>query len=285
MKKFLSLLVVVVLVILGFGLVQTAARGDAGGDPVPCDVPSITVTDSPAYDETIPGKPSQWWAWSPNKDQGPFDGPPAFPTDLRGTWQGPKTEGGPDGDGTFQNGNGHGSWFHREAGTPDTVIHHDAVTHEEANPNYPCVTETPTTPGTETTSEPPVSEFITPSWSVKVDCSKPLRDWIVADATKQYDVNVQQVNDSHLFLLTFNIVAGDFKFSPGDYEVSNDGKTAVANVFVPVVRCVVKPPVVKPPVTEQKCSVHKCVTITRDSSGKVTHRAVVKYGNVEEEGL
>ena len=30
-----------------------------------------------------------WWNRSPNKDQGPFEGPPAFPTDPRGTWQGP----------------------------------------------------------------------------------------------------------------------------------------------------------------------------------------------------
>lgn len=62
--------------------------------------------------------PAQWWVWSPNKDQGPFDGPPAFPTDPRGTWQGPKTNGGPQQDvtGTFHNGSGHGDWFHREAG-------------------------------------------------------------------------------------------------------------------------------------------------------------------------
>ena len=65
--------------------------------------------------------PSKWWVWSPNKDQGPFDGPPAFPSDPRGTWQGPKINGGPDQNtfGTFNasNGNsGRSSWFHRTEG-------------------------------------------------------------------------------------------------------------------------------------------------------------------------
>ena len=68
-----------------------------------------------------------WWNWSPNKDQGPFDGPPAFPTDPRGTWQGPHSDGGPaqDATGTFLNGNGNGDWFHRTAGTAawdETVV-------------------------------------------------------------------------------------------------------------------------------------------------------------------
>ena len=72
-----------------------------------------------------------WWNWSPNKDQGPFDGPPAFPTDPRGTWQGPHAAGGPAQDtiGTFLNGNGNGDWFHRAAGTPasdETVVDRDA---------------------------------------------------------------------------------------------------------------------------------------------------------------
>lgn len=88
-----------------------------------------TVVDHVAYDEVIPGTPGQWWNWSPNRDQGPFDGSPAFPADERGTWQGPHTEGGPDGIGTYQVGQGNGAWFHRNAGAPDTTVHHDAVTH------------------------------------------------------------------------------------------------------------------------------------------------------------
>jgi hypothetical protein len=81
-----------------------------------------TIIVKAAYDETVPGK---WWNWSPNHNQAPFDGPPSFPNDSRGTWQGPHTNGGPAGTGTYKTGGGHGSWFHRE---PATVIHHPAET-------------------------------------------------------------------------------------------------------------------------------------------------------------
>jgi hypothetical protein len=69
-----------------------------------------------------PGTASQWWNFSPDDNRGPFEGPPAFPTDPRGTWQGPHTEGGPSQDltGTFQQGSGNAPWFHREAGTEGT---------------------------------------------------------------------------------------------------------------------------------------------------------------------
>lgn len=82
------------------------------------------VVVKPAYDEVVAGR---WWNFSPNKSRKPFNGPPAFPTDPRGTWQGPHTNGGPSKDkvGTFQQGKGHGSWFHREA---SRVVHHPAVT-------------------------------------------------------------------------------------------------------------------------------------------------------------
>ncbi len=82
--------------------------------------------------ESIPGTPSQWWNFSPNKDEGPLQGEPAFPSDPRGTWQGPHTEGGPSQDltGTFQLGNGNASWFHREPGTAGQVVEHPPTTHE-----------------------------------------------------------------------------------------------------------------------------------------------------------
>lgn len=113
----------------------TAGTAHATTPPAPC---TTHVIDTPAYDETIidqpatPAVPGQWWNWSPNNDQGPFDGPPTFPTDDRGTWQGPHTDGGPDGEGTYQAGDGHGSWFHRDPGTPaqpevSHVVHHDAT--------------------------------------------------------------------------------------------------------------------------------------------------------------
>jgi hypothetical protein len=79
-----------------------------------------------------PGTASQWWNFSPNKDQGPLVGEPSFPTDARGTWQGPHTEGGPDQDltGTFLSGQGNASWFHREPGTEGTPGQ-DEVSHTD----------------------------------------------------------------------------------------------------------------------------------------------------------
>lgn len=56
--------------------------------------------------------------------------------------------------GVFQQGNGNGSWFVRVAGTPDTVIHHDAVTHEEPNPLFPCAPPPPPPPPPPVDCEP-----------------------------------------------------------------------------------------------------------------------------------
>ena len=127
-----------------------------------------------AYDETVHhaavthivhhnAVPGQWWNWSPDKNTGPFTGPPAFPTDPRGRWHGPHANGGPKGTGTYQTGKpGHGDWFHRAPGTPasdDTVIdkeaydetvHHDAVT---------CDTQPPAVGHTEQKSGCDLSKF------------------------------------------------------------------------------------------------------------------------------
>lgn len=67
-----------------------------------------------------PAGPDLWWNWSPNDTQGPQDYVPDWPTDDRGTWQGPHENGGPMQDtyGTFQTGGGNSPFFHREHGTP-----------------------------------------------------------------------------------------------------------------------------------------------------------------------
>lgn len=60
-----------------------------------------------------------WQNFSPNKDQGTFEGPPSWPTDPRGTWQHQNKDipGGHQGpDGVYQKGQGNGSWFYRNAG-------------------------------------------------------------------------------------------------------------------------------------------------------------------------
>ncbi|HEY1085985.1 MAG TPA: hypothetical protein VGE34_04655 [Candidatus Saccharimonadales bacterium] len=76
--------------------------------------------------EGEPATPDQWWNWSPNNTQGPQDYEPAFPTDPRGTWQGPHNNGGPQQNtyGTFKTGSpGNSNWFHREHGTPGVAGH------------------------------------------------------------------------------------------------------------------------------------------------------------------
>ena len=99
-----------------------------------------TVVDKEAWTEIIPGTLSKWWNWSPNHSQGPQDYEPNWPEDERGTWQGPHTNGGPDGEGTFNvshGESGNSSWFHREPGTDEQRIEHPAETHEV---NHPAVT-------------------------------------------------------------------------------------------------------------------------------------------------
>lgn len=66
--------------------------------------------------------PSKWWVWAPNDTKGPQDYVPNFPSDERGKWVGPKTDGGPSQDtyGTFQQGGGNSSWFHRSEPIPGT---------------------------------------------------------------------------------------------------------------------------------------------------------------------
>lgn len=59
-----------------------------------------------------------WSNFSPNRDQGRFEGPPTWPTDPRGTWQHQDKDipGGHQGpDGVYQNGQGNSSWFYRQA--------------------------------------------------------------------------------------------------------------------------------------------------------------------------
>ena len=120
------LLVFVVAFMATMLLDKAAASANASADE--------TCVPQSAWTETIPAHEGQWWNWSPNHEQGPFEGPPSFPVDDRGTWQGPHTEGGPEGEGTFQTGNGHGSWFHREPATPEQVIFHPAVVCDEEPP-------------------------------------------------------------------------------------------------------------------------------------------------------
>ena len=167
------------LTVVGLGLVAAPANATGGGgDPVPCEpkdawtetviitpaVPAVPATPAvPAVTEermTEPGQPyvaptegtpDLWWNWSPNHAQGPQDYVPAFPSDARGTWQGPHENGGPMQDtyGTFQTGGGNSPFFHREEGTEgDPGQPYIAPTYETVvvTPAVPAVPGTPAIP-------------------------------------------------------------------------------------------------------------------------------------------
>ena len=207
MKRAIALLAILMLAVYGFTVAAQASE-DVKCTETKIIKPAWTETiNHPAetHTETIPGKPSQWWNWSPNHNQRPFEGPPAFPNDERGTWEGPHTEGSPSQDqfGTFQQGNGNGSWFHREASTQDRVIvvedkpawtqtvNHPAITEEvevpcepepcpddsldpeTCEPSPPLVTSTPC-PGKVVVGQRPVlARCVTPSESPKPSAGTP----------------------------------------------------------------------------------------------------------------
>lgn len=120
-----------------------------GTPAVPPVTHEETVIVHPAWDEKVidseewtESTTGSWWTWSPNRDQERFDGPPSFPSDGRGTWQGPHEKGGPgpEEEGTYNISNadnGNSSWFHRGPRTeivhPEEshLVHHDAVTRTE----------------------------------------------------------------------------------------------------------------------------------------------------------
>jgi LPXTG-motif cell wall-anchored protein len=161
-----TVLAAVGALVMSGGVVMLGAS-TAAADPDPC-VPQPAYTETinhPAvthvvhhdavthvvHHAAVPATPDLWWNWSPNDTQGPQDYVPAFPTDTRGTWQGPHENGGPDQDtyGTFNSSNansGNSSWFHREHGTAEvpaydeTVVDHPA--YDETVVDHPAWTET-----------------------------------------------------------------------------------------------------------------------------------------------
>lgn len=155
-------------------IVDSPASSEVVHHPAVTHTETVTVTDSEAFDEKVIDSPAveavigQWWNWSPNNTQGPQDYTPLFPVDVRGTWQGPHTEGGPEGEGTFNvshGESGNSSWFHRVLaveGSPEVshIVHHDAVTHEES-------TEVVDSPAFNTTTNHPA---VTHDETKAVDC-------------------------------------------------------------------------------------------------------------------
>lgn len=111
--------------------------------------PTITV-ENPDYKPATEGTPSVWAVFSPNNSQGPFQGPPTYPTDERGTWQiKGELPGGHEGpDGVYQkNENGNGNWFYHHAAIPGTpAVGEPTIT--VTNPDYKPGTEANAAPNT-----------------------------------------------------------------------------------------------------------------------------------------
>src|SRR5665647_971272 len=148
-------------------------------------VHAAVTKDHPAV-LAVTAVPAKWWNWSPNQDQRPFEGKPSYPTDARGTWQGPHIEGGPDQEltGTFNSSNGdsgNASWFHRTAaveGVEGTDAWTETITEartETVVTNYsevtcPEPTEKRTTePTTESTTEPTEERTQPPAVVLRAD--------------------------------------------------------------------------------------------------------------------
>jgi hypothetical protein len=101
---------------------------------------TVVVVDEEAWSETIPGTPAQHYSWTGGRldvDSPPTEVPPSD------NWQA-NTEQEPHDNGQGNpatwvnaslhytaNSQGHASWFYFTEGTPDLVIDHPPVTHEE----------------------------------------------------------------------------------------------------------------------------------------------------------
>jgi hypothetical protein len=240
---------------------SASSTGDHG-----CDNPTVTIVDNPA-------EPAQWWNFSPNHNQGPLQGEPTFPTDPRGTWQGPHSNGGPAGDqtGTFQQGNGNGSWFHRMAATK-------AVTHEAPNPNYPCDTPEPAfnayevnacwtmthSDGIENTYQFPQTR----------GCNPPPCNTTIEQQHDTYWIRDQAEADYYAGLTGLNSPADDAQLEPhGYYSVILTGGACEEPPLEqpPVTESpVVEPPVTQPPVVEPPSTVAPALEPANDVAAAMT---------------
>jgi len=264
MKKILVALAIV-LGLVAFGVVVTQhSAGATGGDDGEC------VPQDP-WTETIPG---QWWNFSPNKEHRPFEGPPTFPSDPRGTWQGPHTNGGPqpDAEGVYKNGGGHGSWFYR---VQPKVIEH---------------------PGKECPDDPipvtPVDVSVTPATceddgSLVVPAQKEgVQTWPEPGTYGPGTYNVEFSAEDG-FVLTQEIPMKTYVVESkltGEECDEEEPPVEEPPTEEPPAE---EPPADNPPTSEeQRCTSTKCVRIVKDGNGHVIERDVIEYGGeVREEGL
>lgn len=296
MKKILAAFAALVVVVAL--LFATPALADDANSPEPC-VPKDAWTEviehpaethiekklvTPEVPE-VPAVPEVWANFSPNHNQGPFDGPPSYPNDPRGTWHvHNKIPGGHAGsDGVYQRDNpgaGRGDWFYRQNGR-DAIPGSPATYEDVVVVDKQAWTET-IEHEAETCEDGPT--FIDPVYEVNINCLFPPKEWLFVIESDYYTFDITYAGRGWEVVFTAN---EGYAFNPSSrYTVSDDGHTAIAHGFFPVVRCVVpqEPPNV--PETESRCSATKCVKITRDGSGKIVDREVIVYpSDVHEEGL
>jgi len=162
------------------------------------------VDDNPDY---VPGTDAIWAVFSPNKDQGPFEGPPTWPTDDRGTWQlKDHIPGGHEGeDGGYQKGNGHGDWFYRQAAVPAQ----GEATIEVKNPDY-------VAPHDEVIEHPPVV----------CEPDEP----VVVNACDAYGNGPVSTNENGLWSNVDTRSAGHYEYVPGGLHIWTDDNSSQAKV-------------------------------------------------------
>ena len=161
---------------------------------------TVVVVDQGAWTETIPGVAELWQNFAPDKEQGTFEGPPAWPDDPRGKWlhiEKPIPPGHAGPDGVYQQGQGNGSWFYRRAAVPEQVIEHPAVTHQEQvevidEPAWTGTIEHPAVvcPGpTESTTEPTTEP--TPTTPPTVQPPEVLEEQEAAEPASEVEAEVE----------------------------------------------------------------------------------------------
>jgi len=123
MKSKLAALLIAALATIGLVAISAGpSEAHTGKVSSDCDGLSVALSNYQKGE----AQTGPWWVWAPNHSQGPQDYEPAFPTDARGTWIGPKVHGGPERttEGTFNvSHGGNSSWFHRGPEVPAGVNH------------------------------------------------------------------------------------------------------------------------------------------------------------------
>lgn len=110
-------------------------------------------------------------------------------------------------------------------------------TDNPTDPTEPTETVTIPTEPTETVTDPVVT-FVDPHWSLKINCLTAPVNWVIPTPSEAYTFT-KRATYGRIVEITFTANEG-YAFNPSErYTVSDDGHYAVVRVGTPVVRCVV----------------------------------------------